>query len=310
MSGSADLAVTTAALRRRLLFWRVLFFAALVVAAGFALHGTHGGPTGPVVDALAVDGLITDEPRRTRAIIAAKDNPHVRALILRIDSPGGTVTGGENLHDAIARFAAAKPVIAVMTGEGASAAYMIAVPARRIYASNATLTGSIGVIVESPDVSDLLGKLGIRVDKLVSGPLKGQPSITAPLSPAGRDMLQGIVGDLYDQFVAMVAAGRHMDPARVRALGDGRPYTGHQALPLGLIDAIGTEYDARDWLAAHAGVAKSLPIHEIEWQEKKSRWPFSAENLMQDAAAALVKTFVPQGLTLDAPLALWQPSRP
>ncbi len=309
MSGSADLAVTAASLRRRLLFWRVIFFVALVVAAGFAFHHKSFS-TGPVVDALAVNGLITDEPRRTRAIIAAKDNPHVRALILRIDSPGGTVTGGENLHDAIARFAASKPVVAVMTGEGASAAYMIAVPAQRIYAANATLTGSIGVIVESPDVSDLLGRIGVRVDKLVSGPLKGQPSITAPLSPAGRDMLQGIVGDLYDQFVAMVATGRHMDPARVRALADGRPYTGHQALPLGLIDAIGNEEDARDWLAAHAGVAKTLPIEEMAWQEKHSRWSFSSENLVQDAVASLVKTLVPQGLTLDGPLALWQPSRP
>lgn len=309
MSGSADLAVTADALRRRLLLWRVLFFVALLFAAGYAFHGKPG-TTGPVVDALAVNGLLTDEPRRTSAIIAASKNPHVRALILRIDSPGGTVTGGENLHDAIARFAATKPVVAVMTGEAASAAYMIAVPAQRIYASNATLTGSIGVIVESPDVSDLLGRLGVRVDKLVSGPLKGQPSITSPLSPAGRDMLQGIVGDLYDQFVAMVAAGRHIDPARVRALGDGRPYTGHQALPLGLIDAIGTEDDARDWLAAHANVAKTLPVHEIDWQERKSRWSFSAESLVQDAVASLAKTLVPQGLTLDGPLALWQRSRP
>ena len=230
--------------------------------------------------------------------------------MVRIDSPGGTVTGGENLHDAIARFAGVKPVVAVMTGEGASAAYMVAVPARRIYAGNATLTGSIGVILESPDVSDLLNRIGIHVDKLVSGPLKGQPSITAPLSPAGRDMLQGIVSDLYDQFVGMVATGRHMDPARVRALADGRPYTGRQALPLGLIDAIGTEEDARGWLDAHAGVAKALPVHVIDWQAKRSRWSFSAENLVRVGVATLVKTFVPQGVTVDEPLALWQPSAP
>ena len=187
---------------------------------------------------------------------------------------------------------------------------MIAVPARRIYAGNATLTGSIGVILESPDVSDLLNRVGIHVDKLVSGPLKGQPSITSPLSPAGRDMLQGIVSDLYDQFVAMVATGRHMDPARVRTLADGRPYTGHQATALGLIDAIGTEEDARDWLDAHAGVAKALPVHVIDWQAKRSRWSFSAESLVQVGVASLVKTLLPQGLTVDEPLALWQPSAP
>lgn len=307
MSGHADGPVTVAALRRRLLLWRIVFFVCLVVAAGYALGHRPIGVGGPVVDALVVDGLLTDEPRRTRAILAARDDPHVRALVVRIDSPGGTVTGGENLHDAIARFAGAKPVVAVMTGEGASAAYMIAVPARRIYAGRATLTGSIGVILESPDVSDLLARVGIHVDKLVSGPLKGQPSITSPLSPAGHDMLQGIVSDLYDQFVAMVAAGRHMDAARVRALADGRPYTGHQAVGLGLIDAIGTEDDARDWLDAHAGVGKNLPIHVIDWQVKRSRWGFLAEDLVQTCVASLVKTLVPQGLTVDEPLALWQP---
>ena len=310
MSGSADGMLAVATLRRRLLFWRILFFVCLVAAAGFALGHRPAGVSGPRIEALEVHGLITDEPRRTRAIIAARDNPQVRALIVRIDSPGGTVTGGENLHDAIARFAGAKPVVAVMTGEGASAAYMIAVPARRIYAGNATLTGSIGVILESPDVSDLLSRLGVHVDKLVSGPLKGQPSITSPLSPAGRDMLQGIVSDLYDQFVAMVASGRHMDPARVRALADGRPYTGHQAAGLGLIDAIGTEEDARAWLDAHAGVAKTLPVHVIDWQVKRSPWSFSAESLVRVGVASLAKTVLPQGLTIDGPLALWQPSAP
>ena len=309
MSGSADGAVAAASMRRRLLFWRILFFVLLVVAAGAALRGKQA-TRGPVVDALVVDGLITDEPRRTRAIIAARDNPRVRALILRINSPGGTVTGGANLHDAVARFAAAKPVVAVMTGEGASAAYMIAVPAQGIYAASSTLTGSIGVIVESPDISDLLSRIGIRVDKLVSGPLKGQPGLTTPLSPEGRTMLQGIVGDLYEQFVAMVASGRHMDPARVRALGDGRPYTGHQALPLGLIDAIGTEEDARNWLDARAGVSKALPVHEIDWKEKSSRWPFSMDSLVQIAVESALKTLLGQSLTLDGPLALSESSRP
>ncbi len=309
MSGSADGAVAAESMRRRLLVWRILFFALLVVAGASALHG-KGAVRGPVVDALAVNGLITDEPRRTRAIIAARDNPNVRALILRIDSPGGTVTGGENLHNAVARFAAAKPVVAVMNGEAASAAYMIAVPARRIYAANATLTGSIGVIVESPDVSELLNRVGVRVDKLVSGPLKGQPGLTSPLSPEGRTMLQGRVGALSEQFVAMVASGRHMDPNRVRALGDGRPYTGHQALPLGLIDAIGTEEDARDWLAARAGVSKNLPVREIDWKEKKSRWPFSADSLVQVAVESLVKSLLPQELALSGPLALLEGPHP
>ncbi len=174
---------------------------------------------------------------------------------------------------------------------------MISVPARRIFASNATLTGSIGVILESPDVSSLLARLGVGVDEIVSGPLKGQPSISSPLSAAGRDVLQGVVMDLYGQFVAMVADGRHMDPARVRALADGRVYTGHQALPLGLIDQIGTETDAREWLAANAGLPRAMPVRDLAWRE-----PPKGFHLI----TGLLKTFMPQGLTLDGPLALWQ----
>ena len=298
MSQSADLMVLAHRARRRLVLWRVIALVLLVLLVGVLLRG-HNGPglSSTRIDALAVDGLITDESRRIDAIDRARRNPAVRALILRVDSPGGTVAGGERLHDALARFAKVKPMVTVMGGVAASAAYMISVPARRIFASDATLTGSIGVILESPDVSGLLGKIGVAVDELVSGPLKGQPSGTSPLSAQGRDVLQGIVMDLYGQFVAIVAEGRHMPADRVRALADGRAYTGHQALPLGLIDAIGDESDARDWLAAHAGVPRSTPVYTLQWQDKPGRFSF---------LTGLLKTVVPQGLTLDAPLALWQ----
>ena len=162
-----------------------------------------------------------------------------------IDSPGGSVAGGEALHDAIGRVAAKKPVVAVMGGEAASAGYMIAVPAARIFAREATLTGSIGVLLETGEASGLLGKIGITADAITSGPLKDQPSFTRPLTDQGREVLQALVMDMYDQFVGMVATGRHMDPARVRELADGRAYTGRQALKLGLIDAIGGEREAR-----------------------------------------------------------------
>ena len=298
MSPEADHMLDRRHLRRRLTAWRLAFLLALILLVAEFAHTRHGAiAAGAHVDVLTVDGIITDEQKRLDAVAHATHDPNVRALILRVDSPGGSVAGGENLHDAIARFAAAKPVVAVMGGTAASAAYMISVPARRIFASNATLTGSIGVILESPDVSGLLGKLGVSVDELVSGPLKGQPSVTSPLSTAGRTMLQGVVMDLYGQFVDMVASGRHMDPARVRALADGRPYTGHQALPLGLIDQIGTESDARDWLAANAGIPRALPLRDIKWQEPPNRFAMFT---------GLLKTFLPQGLTLDGPLALWQ----
>ncbi len=316
MSLESDLVADRLRLKRNLAFWRVAAVLAFMVAVlglgGFGLHHAAG----PHLARLKVDGIITDDADRIARIDRARKDPNVRGMILSIDSPGGSVAGGENLHDAIARFAAAKPVVTVMGGTAASAGYMIAVPSARIFASNATLTGSIGVLLQSPDVSGLLDKVGIGVDELVSGPLKGQPSVVKPLSPEGRVMLQGVVMDLYDQFVGMVASGRHMDVARVRELADGRPYTGHQAIGLGLIDQIGTEQDARDWLKANRHIALELPVRSLDAPAQGPWWRrrmgASMDGLLLSALDVLVsgtaaKTFAAQGLVLDGPVALWQP---
>ncbi|MGI4939971.1 MAG: signal peptide peptidase SppA, partial [Janthinobacterium lividum] len=223
-------------------------------------------------------------------------------LIVRVNSPGGSVAGGEALHDAIARVAAVKPVVAVMGGTAASAGYMVSVPAARIFARQSTLTGSIGVILETGEISGLLGKLGVTATALVSGPLKDQPSFTAPLSPQGRVVLQGLVGDLYEQFVAMVASGRHMDPARVRELGDGRAYTGRQALGLGLIDQIGGEDEARAWLHDVRHVTEGLPVRTVRRPEGVLARGLGA------VFGGAAKSLMLQGLTLDGAWALWQPA--
>ncbi len=316
MSLESDLVVDRLRLKRRLAFWRVLavvgFVLALLLAGGVRFHAGAG----PHLARLKVDGIITDDQERLTLIDTARKDPLVKGMILSIDSPGGSVAGGSALHDAIVRFAAQKPVVVVMGGVAASAGYMIAVPAARIFASNATLTGSIGVLLQSPDVSGLLGKIGVSVDELVSGPLKGQPSLVKPLSPDGRVMLQGVVMDLYGQFVDMVATGRHMAVERVRGLADGRPYTGHQAIGLGLIDQIGTEQDARDWLARERNIPVTLAAHDLKPAQKGSWWRRQMGAVLEDVAfraldrmmvGASSKTLMSQGLALDEPLALWQP---
>ena len=319
MAVESDLVMDRLRLKRRLALWRVLavlgFVLALLAVRGIGPPGRDFG--GPHLARLKVDGIITDDAKRLAAIDGARKDPLVRGMILTVDSPGGSVAGGEALHDAIARFAAVKPVVAVMGGVAASAGYMIAVPAARIFASNATLTGSIGVILESPDVSGLLGRVGVDVDELVSGPLKGQPSIVKPLSAEGRSMLQGVVMDLFGQFVDMVASGRHMDVARVRGLADGRPYTGHQAIGLGLIDQIGDEQDARTWLAQARKIPAGMAVREIRPEGDGPWWrrrpmgvvlgdvAFGAFERMVTGSSA--KTLIPQGLVLDEPMAIWQP---
>jgi protease-4 len=263
MSLETDLLLDRRRLKRSITLWRCLAVAAVLVAIVVGLARINVLPEGRHVARLSVDGLITDDRKLTEAIDKLADDSNVAALIVAVDSPGGSVAGGESIHDAVARVAAKKPVVTVMAGTAASAGYMISVPAARIFARESTLTGSIGVLLETGEVSGLLGKLGITSDTIVSGPLKDQPGLTHPTSPAGREVMQGIVMDLYDQFVQIVATGRHMDVAAVRKLADGRAYTGRQALGLGLIDQIGDETTARAWLAAEKQVPVGLPARDV-----------------------------------------------
>ena len=305
VSLETDLLLDRRRLKRRLFVWRSLTVIAVLAAVLVALRGAHVAVGGAHVERLTISGIISDNRKLNEAINKLADNASVKALIVAIDSPGGSVAGGEGLHDAIARIAAKKPVVAVMGGTAASAGYMVAVPAERIFAREATLTGSIGVLLETGEVSGLLGKIGISTDAIVSGPLKDQPSFTKPMSPEGRQVLQALVMDMYDQFVGMVATGRHMDPARVRELADGRAYTGHQALKLGLVDQIGDEHDAREWLAATKGVPADLPVDDLSTDSLSGRLFSSSIGWVVDS---VWKSLFSQGVMLDGAWALWQRS--
>jgi len=254
---------------------------------------------------LTVSGIITDDRKLNETVARLADDKSVKALIVSINSPGGSVAGGESLHDAIAQVAAKKPVVAVMGGTAASAGYMVAVPAARIFAREATLTGSIGVLLETGEVSGLLKMLGIEAESITSGPLKDQPSFVRPLSPEGRDVLHGLVMDMYEQFVGMVASGRHMDADRVRQLADGRAYTGRQALRLGLVDAIGGEHEARVWLAESKGVPADLPVQDVSSRGLAERALSSSLGMLTES---LWKTLFSQGVMLDGARLLWQRS--
>ncbi len=307
MALEPDLLVDRARLKRRIVFWRVFAVLAVVVAL-IAVAGSGGGRLAlrPHIARLTVNGIITDDRAVTDQLAAAAADPRVTALIVSIDSPGGSVSGGEGLHDAIAAVAARKPVVAVMRGEAASAGYMIAAPASRIFARQSTITGSIGVLMETGEISGLLGKIGVTSTLIASGPLKGQPDPSQPMTPAAHDYLQGLVGDLYDQFVDIVAQGRHMDKAKVQALADGRAYTGRQALPLGLIDQYGGEHDARLWLARTRNVPLGTPVLDLGKKPRWSAWMDSAS--FGGMVDAMTNLFVSQRVTLDGPMALWQPA--
>ncbi|KAA2213831.1 signal peptide peptidase SppA [Teichococcus oryzae] len=295
-----DLLAERRRMKRRLSAWRAL---AVLLALGglFALGGWRPGTAGlgGHLVRLSVEGVISDDRRLTEAIAAAARDPSVRGMILSIDSPGGTVAGGEGLHAALGRFREAKPLVAVMRGTAASAGYMIAMPAQRVFARESTLTGSIGVILQSFEVSELMRSLGVRADMLTSGILKGEPNFFRPLSPAGREALEGVLRNMHDQFVGLVATGRGMTPEQVAPLADGRIYTGRQALDLKLIDAIGGEPEARAWLAAEHGIAETAPVRDLDPRG-------TAERVLGISVRALVKSVVSEWLVIDGVRAVWQ----
>jgi protease-4 len=307
MALEADGLLDRRRLKRRLTIWRAIAIGALVLAASAAMRGTPAVGGGPHIARYRISGEIGDGNDQVEALERLGKDTSVKAVLLHLDTPGGAVGGGESIYAAVSALAAQKPVVAVMDGMAASAGYMIAVGAPHIVARGSTLTGSIGVLMQTAEFSGLMQKLGVGADQLVSGPLKGQPSPLAPLSPEGRSYLQALIGDMYDQFVQKVADGRHMDVAKVKLLADGRAYSGRQAQALGLVDELGGDAQAIAWLAKSGRLKTAdLPVidaHDpLDWQKALSK------------AASAVTVSALSGLRVgamgvDGVYALWQPPR-
>ncbi len=305
MALEADSLIDRQHLKRSLMFWRVVAAAVLVLALviGISPRAKLGdGIVGQHIERFRIAGVIDNGQKTIEALEKLANDPNVAAVLLHLDTPGGEVSGGEGIHDEVEALAAKKPVVAVLDGTAASAGYMIAVAAPHIVARESTITGSIGVILETFNVGGLLDKIGVSEDPLVSGPLKGQPSFDKPMTPEARAVLQAMVGDLFDQFVQIVAQGRHMAADRVRLLADGRAYTGRQALPLGLVDEIGGERTALHWLQTARHVPADLPVLEPD------RRPWTQRLVANSLADIIVSA--EQTLRVDGAWSLWQPFHP
>ena len=249
-------------LRRRLGFWRVA--AILAVAAAAGAWAWRAAPAGDHVARFAVTGMILDDFDRDATLRALAKDKAVKAVIVRIDSPGGTVAGSEALYEALRDVAEAKPLVAVLGEAAASGGYIAALAADRIVARGATLTGSIGVIAEYPNVEKLLETVGVAFNRVASSELKAEPSPFRAPNAQALAVQAELVDDAYQWFVGVVAARRGLSDARARELGDGRVYSGRQAQAAGLLDDIGGEEAARDWLAGARGVARDLSVRDAE----------------------------------------------
>ncbi|MFM7347350.1 MAG: signal peptide peptidase SppA [Tagaea sp.] len=299
-----ELIVDRRRLRRSRSLWRgaaiLLGVGVLAVAAG---RSELARDYSPFVAELRVSGMIVEDQRRLETLEDVMAKRSAKALLVRIDSPGGTVVGGESLFRAIREVAADKPVVAVMGEMAASGGYMVAIAADRIFAREGTITGSIGVMLQTTEVTGLLEKLGVSAEAIKSAPLKAVPSPFELLTPAVRAATQEIVDDMYAMFVDMVAERRGLEPDKAKTLADGRVYTGRQALANGLIDQIGGVNEARAWLE-EKGVSGDLPLREIKvWREEDWLGGLARASIR----AVFGKTYLPERLTLDGLVAVWHP---
>ena len=303
MSLDADLRFDRARLKRRLGMWRVATVVAVLAAVLLAIDRETPIFSTDHIARYSVRGIITEDIDRTETLEAAAKDPGVKAVIVRIDSPGGTVVGGEDLYDSLRTLSESKPVAVVMGELATSAGYMAALGADRIFAREGSITGSIGVILQTTDVTGLLEKLGISTEALKSGPLKAVPSPLEPLTPEGRKATMSVIEDVFEMFVGMVVERRHMNREQVLKLADGRIFTGGQAIEAGLIDEIGSEAEAVNWMAAAFGIDAELPIEDLDEPEEISLW--------RELTGALSgKTLIPERLTLDGLVSLWHPDLP
>lgn len=308
MSFDTDAWLERRRLARRLNWWRSLAVIALVAVV---LGGLYWLDPGNVIqrrqDHVArfeIEGIITQNDWWMEKLQEIEEDERAKALIVYVNSPGGSTYGGEALFAALRDVAAKKPTVAVIGTLGASAGYMAAVAADRVYARETSLTGSIGVLFQTAEFSELMAKLGVSAESIASGPLKDEPSPIKPLSPAGREQIRRMVMETHAWFVDLVAERRQMPRETVAGLADGRVYSGRLAVETGLVDALGGVEEARDWLARTHAIPADLPLREVPSEPPRDGW----EGLASRAVSAVFgKSLLPERLKLDGLVSVWHP---
>ncbi len=250
-------------------------FLLVFVLTAFLLSYFGGGQSGAglwseAVGVIEVRGVINDADKIVDSIRRFAKADHVRAVVLRVESPGGGVTPSQEIYRELTRLREKKPVIASLGGVAASGGYYIASACSTIVANPGTITGSIGVIMETVNVQGLLEKLGVKGVVIKAGTYKDLGSPLRDMSPEERRILGTMLDDVHRQFIAAVATGRHMDEAKIQPLADGRVYSGEQALRLGLVDQLGNFQDAITLAAEKGGIAGEPQV--IRAQQQKRAW--------------------------------------
>lgn len=286
MTLDADAIVERRRLRRRLYVWRgitLVLALGLAVTLGLFASGGMSDRGGPHIARVTVSGMILADNAQRKMLKDIASSDAVKAVIVAIDSPGGTTVGGEELYDGLRRIAEKKPVVATMGTLATSAGYMTAIAADRIFAERTSITGSIGVLFQYGNVGALMQKIGVDVKTIKSAPLKAEPSpFTYPEQPGAAEMIQRLVDDTYAWFIDIVAERRGLPRPDVLRVADGSIYSGRQALDLKLVDEIGGEDAAVAWLEGSKGIEKGLKV--VDWSPER---PYAGLGLADRAMAAV-----------------------
>ena len=312
MTNRADDIIDRRRLRRKLTFWRVaaLAVAALAIAGAVSYSMRDSLAVTDQIARVRIEGTITENEELLKRLKRIGEADHVKGVILTVDSPGGTTAGGEAIYEAVRTLAGQKPVVAQVGTLAASAGYMIASAADHIVARQSSIVGSIGVLVQFPDVTGLMEMVGVKLEGVKSSPLKAEPSPFTPTTDEERAMLRALVMDSYDWFVGLVEARRPLSRAEVLAVADGSIFTGRQALQRKLVDSLGGEEKAVEWLASR-GVDEKLDV--IEWKPVREGSLLSPLALAGAIGAATGLDRLGDGLAgrdrlfLDGLVSVWHP---
>lgn len=307
-------------IRRSLSFWRALGIGALALAIGAfslgpdkfkSLTGTKQ------IARVAIEGTITESRDQLRMLKEIADADHVAAVLLFVNSPGGTTTGGEALYEGLRAIAKKKPVVAQFGTVAASAGYIVGLASDHIVARGNTITGSVGVIIQWPEFVDMLEKLGIKVNEVKSGPLKASPSPFERLDEPGRQVAQNMVTDGFRWFLTLVEQRRGIKANEVDGLIQGRIFSGREALAAKLVDGIGGEEEAVKWLQEKRSIDKTLKV--VDWTPTSvqsygltSQISRGLGSMAGEAARAFANNISEStafnSLRLDGLVSLWHPS--
>ena len=321
MSMESDVIVDRRRLRRKLTFWRVA--SALIVIGAVVAVGVYATPWGgkltgaSAIQRVSINGLIRSDQKRVEAL-ERLGKSNAPAVIVHINSPGGTTAGSEELYDALTRLKAKKPTVVVVEGLGASGGYIAALASDHIVAQQTALIGSIGVLFQYPNFTELLKTVGVQMEAVKSSPLKAAPNGYEPTSPEARAAIDALVKDSFAWFRGLVQKRRGMDDAQLEKVADGRVFTGRQAVDLKLVDQLGDEKVAIAWLVAEKKVAPDLPVRDFKLSPRLTDLTFlrTAASVAFDAMGlnSIARQVEHTGivgaadrLVLNGMLALWQP---